>query len=357
MAINKDDYPHKVKNNLWSNKNYTIFFYNFKHEGRKYRGLIDMSDKVGWNKKDRISVAEAELIKVKNTKKDGVLNDNITLDQFLDKHYETHPETQWKKTRISYYERFIRPMIGKKPLVSIRQLHIKDVIKAQVDKDLAPRTVKQTLEVLSPVFKAAIANRLLVHNPLDGVKVKLPKSKKIVTDASNQLMEIYNAIVEEFKNDPFYQSLYLFAVQGRRKSEILNLKWKDVDFEHGYYVLRETKPGETQKIFLPEYVKTLLLKFKMNNEYVFTSGRTGTKLVNIEKTTKKLKKRLGDDFSLHYLRNVIVSAMAEQGMDSIHLSGALGHSDPNTITKYLTMNYLKGSELASGLIDGIVKKN
>jgi integrase len=191
---------------------------------------------------------------------------------------------------------------------------------------------------------------------LDGIKVKLPKSKKIVTNASNQLMEIYKAIVTEFKDEPFYQSMYLFAVQGRRKSEILNLKWVDVDFNNGYYVLRDTKPGETQKIFLPEYIKSLLLLFKRNTEYVFTSRITGTKMVNINKTTARLKKILGADFTLHYLRNIIVSAMAEQGLEAIHLSGALGHSDPNTITKYLTLNYLKGSELASGVIDRIVSK-
>lgn len=356
MAIDVSNYPNKIKINLWANKAHSIFFYNFKINGKKYRGLIDLSDKVGWNKRDKISVAEAKLIKIKNDKKDGVLSDKILLDEFLEKHYEMHPDTNWKKTRKSHYKRYISPLIGKKALVAIRQLHIKEVIKSQEDKGLAARTIKQTLEVLSPVFKAAIANRLISFNPLDGVKVKLPKSKKIVTNASKQLIDIYKAIITVFKDDPFYQSLYLFAVQGRRKSEILNLKWVDIDFENNYYVLRDTKPGETQKIFLPEYVKGLLLQFKGDTEYVYTSRRTGTRLINIEKVTKRLKKVLGDDFTLHYLRNIIVSAMAEQGLEAIHLSGALGHSDPNTITKYLTMNYLKGSELASGVIDGIISK-
>jgi D-ribose pyranose/furanose isomerase RbsD len=46
----------------------------------------------------------------------------------------------------------------------------------------------------------------------------------------------------------------------------------------------------------------------------------------------------------------MVSAMAELGVDAIYMSGALGHSDPNTITKYLTMNYLTGSKIASNMI-------
>lgn len=71
-----------------------------------------------------------------------------------------------------------------------------------------------------------------------------------------------------------------------------------------------------------------------------------------------MKIRLGDPkFGVHYLRNVMVSAMAEQGLESMHLSGALGHNDPNTIKKYLTMNYLKSSEKASEVIDVIVEKS
>ena len=325
-------------------------------EKRRYRGLIDLNDKVAWGKRDKVAYAEAELTKIKLDKRDGVLSDKITLDAFFNKHYEMLKDTSWKSTRESHYKRYIKPLIGMKPVVSVRQLHIKEVIQSQEDKGLAPRTVKQTIEVLSPVFKAAVANRLIVHNPMDGVSVKLPKTKKMVTNASAELVKIYEAIVKEFADEPFYQALYLFAVQGRRKSEILKLKWDDISFEHDYYILRDTKSDETQKIFLPPYVKELLLQFKMDTEYVFTSRRTGDRLVNIEKSTKKLKDRLGAGFTLHYLRNVIVSAMAEQGIDAIHLSASLGHSDANTINKYLTLNYLKGSELASGVIDGIVGK-
>jgi integrase len=357
MAIDISDYPNKIKTNLWANKSFTVFYYNFKVATKKHRGIIDLSDKQNWNKRDKISVAEAELIKIKADKKDGVLSDKITLDKFLDKHYKLHAETNWKKTRLSFYDTYISPHIGKKPIVSIRQLHIKEVIKIQENKNLAARTVKQTFEVLNPVFKAAIANRLMVHNPLDGIKIKLPKTKKIVTNATEKLIEIYKAIHEEFGEDPFYLSLYLFGLQGRRRGEILTLRWENINFNDNYYVLRDTKNNEEQKLFLPNSIKNELAKFKSNSGWVYHSRKTGTHMVDIRKATDKLKKRLNDEnFGIHYLRNVIVSAMAERGLDAIHLSGALGHNDPNTITKYLTMNYLKGSELASGVIDGIMNK-
>ena len=64
MAIDSKDYPNKIKANLWANKNYTIYFYNFMENRKRYRGLIDLSSKTSWSKRDKISVAEAELIKI-----------------------------------------------------------------------------------------------------------------------------------------------------------------------------------------------------------------------------------------------------------------------------------------------------
>ena len=64
-----------------------------------------------------------------------------------------------------------------------------------------------------------------------------------------------------------------------------------------------------------------------------------------------MKNEIGSWFTMHYTRNVMVSAMAENGVDAIYMSGALGHNDPNTITKYLTMNYLQGSKIASDMIN------
>lgn len=101
----------------------------------------------------------------------------------------------------------------------------------------------------------------------------------------------------------------------------------------------------------------MLKEFKEESGWVFQSRRTGTHLVDIRRVTDRMKIRLGDPkFGIHYLRNVMVSAMAEQGLESMHLSGALGHNDPNTIKKYLTMNYLRSSEKASEVIDAIVEE-
>lgn len=356
MAIDKNDYPNTVENNLWANNDYTIFFYNFMFEKKRYRGLIGLRDKSAWGKKDRITVAKGELVRIKNEKKDSTLNTNITLAEYMEKYWINIPDGNYKSIRKSHYERYVKTYCGSIKLLDLRQKHIENSLKKQEEKGLAPRTRKQTLEVLNPAMKKAIANRMIQFNPCDGIKIKLPNTKKIVVNAVTKLNTIFEAIEIEFVGDPFYHALFLFALQGRRRGEIIKLRWEDINFDANYYVLRNTKNDEEQKIYLPERIKTLLKTFRESEGWVFQSRRTGTHLVDIRRVTDRLKKRLKDPkFGIHYLRNVMVSAMAEQGLESMHLSGALGHNDPNTIKKYLTMNYLKSSEMASDVIDVIVE--
>lgn len=355
MAIDKSNYPHLIENNLWADNHHTVFFYNFMFEKKRYRGLIDLTDKTSWGKKDRIMFAKGELVRIKNTKRDSVINTNITLAAYMNEYWKTRPDTPYFESRKQFYEKHVKPHIGQKKLTDLRKMHLDQLLKKQEEAGLAPATRKQTLEVLNPAMKDALVNRMIPFNPCDGVKIKLPATKKIVVNATTLLNKIHEAIEAEFNGDPFYHALFLFALQGRRRGEIIRLRWEDVNFDANYYVLRKTKNNEEQKIYLPERIKELLQEFRSSEGWVFQSRRSDTHIVDIRRVTDRMKTRLGDPkFGVHYLRNVMVSAMAEQGLESMHLSGALGHNDPNTIKKYLTMNYLRSSEKASEVIDAIV---
>ena len=75
-------------------------------------------------------------------------------------------------------------------------------------------------------------------------------------------------------------------------------------------------------------------------------------LIAIIHTSKKFKAKIDEweKFGLHLLYLPPYSPELNPIEMLIHMSGALGHSDPNTITKYLTMNYLTGSKIASDMI-------
>ena len=349
MAINTKDYPNKVRANLKANLKHTIFYYRFRHDKKAYYGIIDYSNKT-WDKKTRIRYAETELLRAKEAAERNIDTD-ATIDNIIELYFETLKDGAYKDSRRSYYIRRVQKPLGKKKAKDILPMHIQQVINNNIKDGDSPRTAKQAIEVLSPAFNIARANRIIIYNPCLDVKITLPKAKKIVVNATQRLTNIYNAIISLYVNDPFYRAFFLLALQGRRKGEIINLRWEHISFDHDYYFLADTKNDEEQKVYLPPNVKNALNEFKQKEGWVFESPvNKGKRLSDAKRQTARLKIELGEWFTMHYTRNVMVSAMAEKGVDAIYMSGALGHNDPNTITKYLTMNYMQGSKIASDMI-------
>lgn len=349
--LNLKDYPNIIEPGLRANSEFNKFFYRFKVGKKEFRKVIDYSKKAS-TKADNKKNAKAVFLADKQACENNV-DFNSTINDIVNLYLETLPNAKYKKIRLSYYERKVKSVLGSRKAKDILPHHIQTLVNENISKGDKPATAKQALEILSAAFNIAILNKIVTYNPCLGVKIKIPTSKKIVTNATERLSAIYNAIVKLYSDDPFYKAFFLLALQGRRKGEILNLKWEHVSFEYDYYFLADTKNGEEQKIFLPPNVKDALLKFQKHKGWIFESPVIpGQKINGLKRQVSKLKREVGDWFGLHYCRNIMVSAMAERGVDSIMMSGALGHNDPNTITKYLTMNYLQGSKIASAMIQG-----
>lgn len=357
MAINISEFINNVDIGIKANKDYTRFLFRFKIDGKQCRKIFDYSNK-DWDKRTRTNKAKVDANDFKESKLNPIteIDENIKMDIFSYQHFKLQPKTKWTNTKLKFYEQYLCKEIGKKKVKDIKQRHIKECIHKFQELGLKARTVKQTIEVLNPIFKEAIANRLITFNPLDGVEVIRPKTKKIVTHASILLDEIYKTITSIFDGNLFYQSLYLFALHGRRKNEILQLKWENIDFKNNKYLVEDTKNGEHQLFFLPENIKMLLQTFREEKGYVYESSlKQGKPISNLEVQTKKIKEKI-PKFTLHYMRNVVVSAMAEKGVSATLMSGALGHSNTATLAKYLSLSYSKGSEEASNTIDLIIGK-
>lgn len=357
MAIDRSIYINKIKPGLKADKDFNKFFYRFKIDDKTYYSTFDYSDK-NWNKNDRKRKAEVDAIAFRDSKKNpqSELDENIKVSTFIDMHFEQLSNTTWKTTKINHYNKYLKKSLGSKKMKDVKQMHIKTCIKEQEEFGLAARTVKTTLEILNPLFKEAIANRLLNYNPCDGITIKIPKTKKKVSDASKELKEILEVVNDIFKNDPYYLSFYLFAITARRKSEILKLKWENINFDNNTYLIEDTKNEEHQIHNLPNFIKDQLELFKKESGWVFESPtKPGQHLGNVEKQTKKIKAKI-PNFTLHRLRNITVSAMAQQGISATLMSAALGHNNVNTLAKYLTLGYEEGSKQAAALIENLTNK-
>jgi integrase len=355
MAVDRKQFIHKVDIGIKADKNYQKFYFNFKVNGTIKQKILDYSDK-DWDKRTRITKAKIELVSLKDkvANKENRLDDNIKLDTFAEMHFNTLPDTPWTTKKRQHYNNYIKKQLGNKKVTAIKQMDIKQCIQTQEEEGLKPRTIKTTLEIFNPLFKEAIANRIINFNPCTGINIKRPKTKKIVFNAGKDLKDFYHAISTLFKDDPFYLSLYLFAIQGKRKSEILKLKWENINFKTNECLLEDTKNGEHQVMHLPNIIKVELEKFRQKKGWIYESRRNpGQPINNIEKQTQRIKE-LCPNFTLHYLRNVLASIMGENGASPTSMSGALGHNNTSTLSKYLSINYKQGSKEADEIITQII---
>jgi integrase len=139
---------------------------------------------------------------------------------------------------------------------------------------------------------------------------------------------------------PNLQPVIIAAVStGMRRGEIFNLKWKDVDFEHGFIQVEKTKNKERRDIpidaFLLETLESLSESRKKGN-YVFLQKK-GTRITHtfVRDTFKEAKEKAGiEDFRFHDLRHTAASLFASGGCDIMSLKNLLGHKSLAMTQRY-----------------------
>ncbi len=347
MAINLKDFKQTKYPNLYKS------IIKDTRKGYKYLMWIKIDGKLikkilGYSEIDYLTDKKAKdkLEVIKNDIEAGYTSTNsIKLHKLYELYFETVPNTKWKTIKQGIYARYLEKQLGNKAIDKIKPMQIQKIINDMSKQELSPRTQKSILEVLKPMFRFALQNKMIKEVPTTFINVKIPNQKKIVTNATELFKKVYNGITSYYKDEPFYQALFLFGFTGRRKSEILNLRWENIDFINNYYWITNTKNDDNQKYPLDPMVKTQLLYFQDIKGLVFPSPINGGVITNVDRQMRNLKKHTGvDNLSLHYMRNILVSMLAEQQTEAIVLSGILGHKDVNTINKYLSINHYKSGQ-------------
>ena len=387
MAINLQDfkatkYPNLYKSIKSHEKNGFKYLLWAKIDGKLHKRIL------GYSKKDNLTDRSANLKAdaYKQELEEGYTPTKaIKLDALSKLYFESLKDTDWCEAKKNIYNRYLgtykednktpkkvtrRPTedeqkrqkifdknkIGHRSLDSIKEMHIEKILREMHKQGLKPRTQKTIIEVLKPMFNFAVKNKIIRDNPARDITVKVPSQKKIVTNATDLFKRVYAGINAYYHDNPYYRALFLFGFTGRRKGEILNLKWENIDFVHNYYWIEDTKTDDQQKYQLPPYLIEPLQEIIDDRKgLVFKSPITGKKIINIDRQMRQLKKFLElDNLSMHYMRNILVSALAEQQVEAITLSGILGHKDPNTINKYLSINHYKSSQIGLNKVDDIL---
>jgi integrase len=243
------------------------------------------------------------------------------------------------KSRI---EGHLMPYFGDLTLSQITPQMV-DLYKAQrVREKAAPKTVNHELINLSHMLKMAMRWRYINTNPVSSVeKMKVIKNPPRFLSTN----EIYRLL--EASMDSYIHPILMTALHtGMRKSELLNLKWSDIDFEQNTITVQSKTDWHTKnyksRIFqlMPVLYDTLKRhrnqqqELEIWNEYVFTYK--GKRIRDgIKKSFRTVLNIAGlKGVTLHSLRHTFASQLVLAGVSLREVQELMGHQSFETTLQY-----------------------
>jgi integrase len=164
---------------------------------------------------------------------------------------------------------YLLPHLGKKPLVKLTPAQIRAFMAALAREKVGASARFEVLRVLRNALNRAMREELVTRNV--ALLVDMPKVTKDRGTAWNAREAI--AFLRSVRAHRLYAACVLVLVLGLRRSEVLGLRWQDIDFEAGRFtpvkqvqrvkgvglVLKDLKTESSQAVLpLPEFCARVL---------------------------------------------------------------------------------------------------
>ena len=298
--------------------------------------------------------------------KRGQITAAVKFETFAEQWFEEYAKVNLRPTsyaRMKQLTKRVYPAIGHKRLDKITardiQKFVTDMLvngkNMNTGKPLSRKTAVHHLSFISDVFSYAVRMGMLCDNPCR--RVFVPKQEQ--EEKQIYTIEQVKILYENLKSEPMkYQAYLLLSIySGYRRSEMLGLEWKDIDFEHDLIHVRRTSQYTSEKGIYTDTTKTrkskrvskmpasimnLLRQFKADQNE--EARRLGTKWEDYDRLFTKwngapmnpqtpfewLKgycERIGIPFrNIHSLRHLHASLLIFEGVDVVAVSEDMGHS-------------------------------
>ena len=239
-------------------------------------------------------------------------------------------------------------------------------ISTRTKKPLATSYIERIFESLCSVYSYAIKLNYLKVN-----HIKECRSKEMAQKMKNRIkkeasvnerclsyQEAFKLLDALEKEDLKYQLIVHFAiVGGLRRSEILGIKWANIDFNTNIVQIRQSSlqppncgfivgdlktRGSHRNIYMPNTTMALLKHYheitpNTDDDFVFVNNRgarIGKRLSpsSVSRWFLNFRRKVGlpEEVPLHGLRHTSATVLISEGIDIKNVSGRLGHSNANT---------------------------
>lgn len=249
-----------------------------------------------------------------------------------------------------YMRNHLLPFFGNKPVSEITPNLLQQYINLKSEK-YTTKTISEHLNLLRPIFDAAVEDGILPFNPCNSPRLKLVgrKSTKIAAYNEEEFRELESLLQHLQSTSKLFLALSLYT--GMRQGEMFALQWQDVDLEHSFIRVSksvewpsknkgEIKEPKTENgyrtIFIIPQLLVILSEQYCTEGYVLTAPRQTPGEPMTHQAVKRLNDRINDvakkygcpvRFLSHRARHTVATFMNNAGVDDVSITSTMGHSD------------------------------
>ena len=256
---------------------------------------------------------------------------NLKLKDLFNKYkFEILPKLKSHKI-VTYKLNFLsRLWLGEIKVVNLTKGHLEQFCK---DRKLVVKdgTIKSELMLIKRIVKIATDkwNYGIPFNAFYGIELPSPHKPRN-RRATQEELSILIAHANKQRNT-YISTIIQFAVEtGMRRSEILKLKWIDVNLKTRIASLYDTKNGDERHIPLTKTAVQLLSNLTQLSDFVFPISANCLRLA-WERCRKKSNIK---GLRFHDLRHEAVSRYFEMGLSVPEVALISGHKDVRQLFRY-----------------------
>ncbi len=226
--------------------------------------------------------------------------------------------------------------------------------------DKSPQQIKQEdirkflLDLISRRKTSSTIN--LAHNAINFYyntimkrKFNLPYQKREHKLKQIASREEIKKMMEVTKNPKHKLIISLLYSSGIRRSELIKIMIKDIDFQQGLLKVKQGKGNKDRITIISNLtllkIKEYLQKRPYKSEYLFASREHHITASTVEQIVKQArnKAQIKSNITPHSLRHSFATHHMEQGTKTEYIQQMLGHKDIRTTRNYeqITTSHLK----------------
>lgn len=283
---------------------------------------------------------------------------------FTDRYLREEADLKLRPRTVELYGQYFRkhaiPRIGSLKLNAVTKAHV-----ARLHREIGkrtPATANRVVKAISSLYRyAAIAGEVEDgYNPTRGIQFFREQSRERFLSkeelqrlgATLRLAETDGLPWEADETKPNAKHLpkpenrrivfspyataaiRLLLFTGCRLREILHLKWEDIDFERGMFVLPESKTGK-RYVILNAPALAVLTELERASTYVIAGDTPGQPRADLKKPWSRITRHAKlEGVRLHDLRHSFASVGAAGGMGLPIVGKLLGHTQAQTTARY-----------------------